>query len=268
MRFKTKAAAALAALTLCGTAALAGSGATWAATPSCGNGLPCVNIFSHKFDQYPTPRFVADVFQRGAKVGQPVILFPASNADPAEDFTLSFQGNVSDLYAAGLVSAATELHYGGAKYLTPGVPAIGPDEQAFELEYSPYGVGTGLCIGVPRTALQGERVSLQPCGVTAKTVWIWDTFDQCAPWLSLLPGGPPTCRTPNLNGGTFPAINGSNTNFSHPFVLTYPASGYPTDRPRPVLQVTNLTGFSNGNGPVVGQVVDGQLFGGTPGQLS
>ena len=42
-----------------------------------------------------------------------------------------------------------------------------------------------------------------------------------------------------------PLINGSDTNFSHPFVLTYPSSGYPTDKPRPQLYVANLTGFSN-----------------------
>ena len=39
-------------------------------------------------------------------------------------------------------------------------------------------------------------------------------------------------------------INGSDTNFSHPFVLTYPSNGYPTDIPRPQLMSSNLTGFS------------------------
>ena len=66
-------------------------------------------------------------------------------------------------------------------------------------------------------------------------MWIVDTYDS---W--------------NLftNGGFFPLINGSDTNFSQPFVLTYPAAGFPTDTPRPQLTVTlNLTGFSpNGHG--------------------
>ena len=61
--------------------------------------------------------------------------------------------------------------------------------------------------------------------------------------------------------GYFPVINGSDTNFSHPFVLTYPANGFPTDKPRPQLQVRNLTGFSNGIGRVVGTVIDTQLWG-------
>jgi hypothetical protein len=37
-------------------------------------------------------------------------------------------------------------------------------------------------------------------------------------------------------------------------VLTYPSNGYPTDIPRPQIQVRNLTGLSNGLGPVVGTV--------------
>ena len=36
------------------------------------------------------------------------------NSDPAEDYTVSFQGLVSDFNAAGLVGTAVALHYGGA----------------------------------------------------------------------------------------------------------------------------------------------------------
>ena len=36
---------------------------------------------------------------------------------------------------------------------------------------------SGLCLGVATTAFQDEGVTLQPCGVSAKTVWIVDTFD-------------------------------------------------------------------------------------------
>ncbi len=57
-----------------------------------------------------------------------------------------------------------------------------------------------------------------------------------------------------------PLINGSNTNFSHPFVLTYPANANPTDKPRPQLTVTNLTGFTQGKFPVISSVISGQLW--------
>jgi hypothetical protein len=43
-----------------------------------------------------------------------------------------------------------------------------------------------------------------------------------------------------------PVIDGSDTNFSQPFVLDYPHNGFPTDSPRPQLLVNNLTGFSSG----------------------
>ena len=56
-------------------------------------------------------------------------------------------------------------------------------------------------------------------------------------------------------------INGSDTNFSQPFVLTYPINGFPTDTPRPQLTVTNLTGFSNGHGgPQLGTIQSNQLW--------
>jgi len=237
MSFKSKVLAAAVTVTVVGGVGTVGMLSASAATPSCGNN--CIDIFSRQFGTHRTPNFVMDVFQQGAKVGQPIILFRTSNSDPAEDFTLSFQGLVSDFFAAGLVSSAVNLHFGGGS-----VGAV--DDPAFELEYSPFGVGSGLCVGTATTAIQGEGVTLQPCGVSGKTVWILDTFDQ--PFTFFF-------------HGEAPLINGSDTNFSHPFVLTYPSNGFPTDKPRPQLQVRNLTGFSNGFGPIVGTVIDTQLWG-------
>jgi hypothetical protein len=237
MSFKSKMLAGAATLALVGGVATVGSLSASAATPSCGH--HCIDVFSRQFGTHHSPNFVMDVFRQGAKVGQPIILFRNSNSDPAEDFTVSFQGHVSEFYAAGLVSAAVNLHYGNGT-------TVAHDEPAFELEYSPFGVDSGLCVGTATTAVQNEGVTLQPCGVSGKTVWILDTFDK---------------SFPAFFTGYFPAINGSDTNFSHPFVLTYPANGFPTDRPRPQLQVRNLTGFSNGIGRVVGTVIDTQLWG-------
>jgi len=44
-------------------------------------------------------------------------------------------------------------------------------------------------------------------------------------------------------------------------VLTYPNNSFPTDNPRPQLTVTNITGSSNGPGPVLGTVNVNQLWG-------
>ena len=168
-----------------------------------------------------------------------------SNSDPAEDFTTGFEGLTSEFNEAGLVSDAVALHYGCAGQFGAHSCTRGVDDPAFEVEYAPYGVDSGLCVGVARTAYRNEKVSLQPCGVTSKTVWIVDTNDS-----------PATIRHDYV-----PLINGSDMNFSHPFVLTYPKNGFPTDKPRPQLFVQNLTGFSHGRGTPIGSVQDNQLWG-------
>jgi hypothetical protein len=242
MSFKSKVLAGAATLALIGGVGTAGALSASAATPSCGRN--CIDIFSRAFGTHRTPGYVMDVLRQGAKVGQPIILFRTSNTDPAEDFVPSIQGTTSDFFAAGLVSAAVNLHYGGG--------AVGfPDDPAIELEYAPFGVDSGLCVGVAATATAKEGVTLQPCGVSAKTVWIIDTNDS-----------PVTLR-----GGYVPLINGSDTNFSHPFVLTYPGNGFPTDKPRPQLFTSNLTGFSHGIGTPIGSVNDTQLWGANFGVL-
>jgi hypothetical protein len=270
MSFKSKVLAAAATLAMVGGVGTAGvltAGTASAATPSCG--IACLNLFSYQFGSHDNPAFTADVYRQGEKVGQPIILFRTANYDPALDWTFAFQGTVADFYAAGLVSATTALHYGciaGVNFpdcpfnvtsITPPDPktgAISSNYLAVENEYAPFGVDSGLCMGVAATAFNDEGVTLQPCGVSAKTVWILDTLDQqfTAAWAH----------------GYIPLINGSNTNFSQPFVLTYPNQSFPTDKPRPQLVVTNLTGFSFHVGNLFGTGANGnQLWGATFGEL-
>jgi|HubBroStandDraft_1064217.scaffolds.fasta_scaffold09846_4 hypothetical protein len=257
MSIKSKVLATAASLTLVGGVGMAGAltaGTASAATPSCGGS--CINVFSLQFGSHHDPGYVEDVLRQGEKVGQPIILFRTANFDPAEDWTLAFQGTVADFYTAGLVSADVALHYGG-------LAAGFPNDAAFEDEYAPFGVDSGLCAGLASTAVQGEGVTLQPCGVSSKTVWIADTGNGFA----LSPNAPLGDSPDTLLFGYAPIINGSDTNFSQPYVLTYPSTGFPTDKPRPQLEVTNLTGFSNPSppfffsGPEVGTVNDSQLWG-------
>jgi hypothetical protein len=256
MSIRSKVLAAAATLTLVGGVGVAGAltaGGASAATPSCGHF--CIDVFSHQFGTHRTPSYVVDVLRQGEKVGQPIILFRTANFDPAEDWALAFQGTTADFFAAGLVSSAVALHYGciggvnfpdcfGFRHATVNDPA-------FEIEYAPFGVDSGLCMGVAATAFNHEGVTLQPCGVSSKTVWIADIFDS-----------PDT-----LFNRYIPVINGSDTNFSRPFVLTYPNNSFPTDKPRPQLVVTNLTGQSHTSppffipGPELGTVNVNQLWG-------
>jgi len=238
MSFKSKVLATAATLTLVGGASI-GLLATSAsaATNSCGLGFSelCTNIYNHQFG----PAFLLDVFRQGANVGQPIILFRATNTDPAEDFTASdlidpTTGNtltVAQLQALDpIFSPATLVHYA--------------NDPVYEYQYSPYGVDSGLCVGVQFTAFQNEKVTLQPCGESAKTVWIQGT------------------RGADPFTGHVPFINGSNTNFSQPYVLNYPQNGYPTDNPRPQLTVRHVQTYSNPNGVIFGtNVYANQLWG-------
>ena len=268
MSFKSKVLAAATTLTLVGGVGMAGAltaGSASAATPSCGPF--CVNLFNYQLGKHNSPNFTVDVLRQGEKVNQPIILFRTANFDPALDWTVAFQGTVADFYAADMVDAATALHYGCIPAGTPGanfpncpfaVASVGgppiSDFLAVENEYAPFGVDSGLCMGVAKAAFQGEGVTLQPCGVSAGTVWILDTLDQQF--------------THAWANGYIPLINGTNTNFSQPFVLTYPNNAFPTDKPRVQLVVTNLTGFSFHIGNLFGTGANGnQLWGATFGQL-
>jgi len=228
--------AAAATLTLVGGVGVAGAltaGPAAAGTPSCGPS--CINLFNKDF---PPAGFTGgaaspvDVFRQGERTGQPVILFRSSNSDPAMDWSASFQGTVNQLVTLGLLSPLTGLHYG--------------DDFAFENAYTPFGVFSGLCLGVAATAFQNEGVTLQPCGASGRTIWIVDDNES---FFHNFPG--------------VPLINGSNTNFSHPFVLTYPANANPTDIPRVQLRVTMLTGSTQPGGhhfPVISTVNSSQLW--------
>ena len=260
MSIKSKVLATAATLTMVGgvgTAGVLGSAVTaTAATPSCGG--TGVDIFSQEFGHHSVPNFILDVYQQHIRIGQPIILYRSSNNDSAEDFRLEFQGTVADFFDAGMVTAAFALHYGcvqideaGTFNDCFGLPGVGVhcvigssatntcnnfNDPAFEIEYTPNGVDSGLCVGVASTAVQEEGVTLQECGASSKTVWAVDLYDQPIESFFL---------------HYYPLINGSDTNFSQPFVLTYPNSGYPTDKPRPQLQVDNLTGFTNGFPPIL-----------------
>jgi hypothetical protein len=238
MSIKSKVFAVTAALTVASSVGAAGllAPAASATTPSCGNN--CFTLFNRTFGRHIDPAFVLDTYRQNAAVGQRIILYRQSMSDPAEDFVLSAQGTVSDFYEAGLVSSSLVLHYGGGCATLRGcLTPDAPDDFAFEIEYAPYGVQSGLCAGVATTAWNHTPISLQPCGVSSRTVWVSDT-NKAADCDGR--GG--------AGGGYVPLINGSDTNFSHPYVMTYPENGYPTDRPRPQLFTRMLNGFSQPGG--------------------
>ena len=139
MSIKSKVLATAATLALVGgvgTAGVLGTAATAnAATPSCGG--TCADIFSQEFGHHFSPNFLLDVFQQHARVGQPIILYRASNNDQAEDFRLQFQGTVADFLAAQMVTPAFALHYGCLASLANG--GLGNFPDCFGLTSVPEG---------------------------------------------------------------------------------------------------------------------------------
>ncbi|HEX7995334.1 MAG TPA: hypothetical protein VF506_15530 [Streptosporangiaceae bacterium] len=209
MSIKRMVLAAVVMLTLVGGAITVGAPSASAATPQCGP--HCIQIFSRKFGTPAHPRFVETVFHGVAKVGQPTILHRPSSSNPAGDLIAMAPGAglVSDFFKAGLVSAAVNQHYG--------------TERAAQLQYAPLGKPTGLCAALATTAFQNEGLILQPCSTPGTTVWIIDTADS--------PATAPTY---------FPLVNGSTTDFTHPFAMTI--HGNPAHKRFPQIKVQRLRG--------------------------
>ena len=232
MSIKSKVLAAAATLTMVGglgAAAALTAGTASAATPSCGQQL-------HQHLQQAvrhasgSPNFVMDVWRQAAKVGQPIILFRTSNCRPGGGLHRLLPG-----HGERLLRGRPGVRCGQLPLLAaPGLPTTRVRARVLALRRAERPV-RGRCHHRPpgrqgRLSAAVRRVRPRPCGS-------W------TPSISILARS--TASTP--------LINGSDTNFSHPFVLTYPKNGYPTDIPRPQLTVTNLTGFSQRSSvPIVG----------------
>lgn len=189
MSIKRKARTVAAALIVGGVSAFSTQAAS-AATPACGP--TCLSVFSSELGTYASPNFVEHVFGGRARVGTPTGLTTASSSDPSEDFINPHPGTVADYYALGLVSAAVDRQFGT---LT-----------ASQLEYTPDGIPSGLCVGIATEPYPGEAVSLQSCTIPGRTVWIIDTADSPA----------------TASAGLFPIVSGATRDFAHPFTMTYP----------------------------------------------
>jgi hypothetical protein len=145
----------------------------------------------------------------GGKVGQDLNLKFASNSHPNEDFTPGDIGSVEsfcDAWPAPQSFNPTSYVCQNYRYF-----------QVYEANWSPFGNQSGLCAGVA-AAINGENVTLQNCGASDKTLWIADRANGT--------GG--DCR---ISGNYCPWINGADTNFSHPLVLTVdPGTAYPANQ--------------------------------------
>jgi hypothetical protein len=252
MSIKSKVLATAASLTMVGgvlaVSTLATATAAKAETPSCGAfNFFCVDLFSKQFGTHRDPGFIQDVYRQGNRVNQPVILFRISSSDPAEDFTTNDLVNPQAGFLPYTVAQLQAIS--GNTLFTAATANQYANSFVVENEYAPFGVNSGLCAGIAAVPFNGEGVTLQPCGGTARTLWIINSSNPIFSYIH----------------GYTSLINGANTNFSHPYVLTYPTNGFPTDLPRPQLQVHTIQTFSQGFPFVVTQQLWGADFGTIPG---
>ena len=229
LSIKRKVLAAAVTLTMVGGVSAAAAGVASAATRACGPA--CISVFSSELGTYADPNFVEAVLGGGgANVGQPVGLSQASGTDPSQDFLpgrATRGGTVSDFYADGMVSAEVNSHYGNLA--------------AVQQKYAPFGMESGLCVGLASVAYQNEGLTLQPCDVPATTVWI------------IHPAPPAT--TP----GYFPIVNASTTDFSRPFAMHLPRNEVASGKPLQ-MQVRRLQ-FRTGEKTLPARQLWGAVFG-------
>jgi hypothetical protein len=252
MSIKSKVLATAASLTMVGgvlaVSTLATATAAKAETPSCGAfNFFCVDLFSKQFGTHKDPGFIQDVYRQGNRVGQQIILFRISSSDPAEDFTTDDLVNPANGFLPYTVAQLQAMSLN--TLFNPITAAQYANSFVVENEYAPFGVNSGLCAGIAAAPFNGEGVTLQQCGGTARTLWIINSSNPIFSFIH----------------GYTSLINGANQNFSHPYVLTYPANGYPTDLPRPQLNVHQIQTFSQGFPFVVTQQLWGADFGTIPG---
>jgi len=224
MSIRGKVVAAAAVMTLAGGASAVGMLTAQAATPSCYQ--HCIDLFSQKFG----PAFILDVLQQRGQAGQPITLSPASNDDAGEDFTIVFSARVSRAAALGLVSSAVASHYGGTcarvSSVTHKCVSHNPNDWAYEFEYAPYGVTSDLCVGVAKTAADGTKVALEPCG-SVRTTWVADSRYA-------------------VGNRAVALISGSDTSVAHPCVLNYPGRSVPFQTPPRQLTTRALSRYAGG----------------------
>jgi hypothetical protein len=217
MSVKSKIFAAAVALTLAGGAGAAvgttGTLPASAATLTCGS--TCVDFFNVQHGPAANPALLLDLQGGGSgNLGQPINLARASRTNLGEDFVVNSVEPASDYYVSGYGAEGLALRYGCLAGSAPlddftTCPAGSVDDYAFQIVYAPGGVITPAydCVSPSFGAPPGNGTSvvLEPCGVNAHNLWIFNPVK-------------------TAGGCEFTLISlATDNSFANPYVLT---SGY------------------------------------------
>ena len=184
MSVKRRAVVGLAGLALAGGTCLTGIAAAptaHAASLACASS--CVSLYNQKFGSAD----VSAVSGGTAVAGQAVTLAAAAPST-TEDWKVDLTSNVAEFnaLAPGIISPTVVANYGS--------------DTLYEFEYAPGGTNSGLCLGIASGPRNGTKVTLRPCGQTARTLWVDDAAGE--------------------GGGYAPFVSGSDTKYPAPYVLT------------------------------------------------
>jgi hypothetical protein len=166
------------------------------ATTTCGTN--CADVYSELLGSGTIMNaYVPGDTGSGGMVGQKVNLKTASNTHPNEDFTdYALSNGTTETVADFCDAYPSPQSFNPTSYMCQNYSAF----PVYELSWSPFGNESGLCAGVAKAGVNNENVTLRHCGTTDNTLWIVDE---------------------NLCSGPYcPAVNGGDTAFSHPLVLT------------------------------------------------
>lgn len=209
-RIITMASVGLASAALCiagATAASASAHPRSNATLVCGN--LCFDLSNLQLDGTGTGAYLQNAV--GGASGTSINMRSEGIAKANEDFEAAVDTTVGNI---GTPTTAC-----GEGLLSPGSifctnPAIFSGDPVFEANFAPDSNQTGLCVANQVANVAG-RLALAPCGVSPRTMWIFDTAQ-----FSVFRHG-------HLYS---PWLNGADTNFSHPLALTVnPSSKSPTN---------------------------------------
>jgi len=167
------------------------------ASGACGQG--CVLLYSLRLGQASTINaYIPSDDGRGGQVGRKITMRRAAARTPDGHFTLSFVARVSQF-------CGIDAH----DFFSLGSYVCNHDSNywVFEAQWTPYGNSSGFCAGVAIPDKSGENITLRPCGVDDRTLWI----------ASQANGSGGNCRGPV---SFCPWMNASDNNFRHPQVLT------------------------------------------------
>src|ERR1700722_2461183 len=201
------------------------SAATHAKKDTVACGSNCISLFSDQLGSSVTMNaFVPGDTGVGGHFGTPVNLHLAGNYRPNGDFQPSISGFVFQ-YCGFLAND----FFSPTSFICTHYPLFA----VIEFNWAPFGNQSGFCAGV-KSAVANEKITLQPCGETAKTVWVADRIHSTNGTNCLIPASPPVSPgDPSVN--FCPLINGGDTNFSQPLVLTLDTG---TNRPTNQLSIS------------------------------